>query len=73
MQGNKRPIIVSFSGIDGAGKSTQIQELYNRLTDAGLRVKVLAFWDDIAVLGHARGFLSHTIFRSEKGIVAAFQ
>ncbi len=70
MQGNRRPIIVSFSGIDGAGKSTQIRELYNRLTDAGLHVSVLAFWDDIAVLGHARGFLSHTMFRSEKGIGA---
>ncbi len=70
MPANRRPIIVSFSGIDGSGKSTQIKALYDRLTDARLRVTVLAFWDDIAVLGHARGFLSHTVFRSEKGIGA---
>ena len=29
---------VSFSGIDGAGKSTQIANLRARLQDAGMRV-----------------------------------
>ena len=64
----RRPLIVSFSGIDGAGKSTQIEKLYHRLTDAGLRVTILAFWDDVAVLGHARGFFSHAVFKSDKGV-----
>ena len=64
----RRQIIVSFSGIDGAGKSTQIENLSRRLSNAGLRVKVLAFWDDVAVWGHARGLFSHAIFKSEKGV-----
>jgi thymidylate kinase len=68
MDTSRRPILISFSGIDGAGKSTQIQSLHHRLTDAGLRVTQLAFWDDVAVLGHARGFFSHTVFKSEKGV-----
>jgi len=68
MRGKRRPIIVSFSGIDGAGKSTQIARLYHRLTGAGLRVLVLTFWDDVAVFGRARGFFSHSVFKSEKGV-----
>jgi thymidylate kinase len=68
MDGNQQPIIVSFSGIDGAGKSTQIRNLRQRLSDTGLRVRVLAFWDDVAVLGQARGIFSHAVFKSEQGI-----
>jgi thymidylate kinase len=68
MDRNRRQIVVSFSGIDGAGKSTQIENLNRRLNSAGLRVKVLAFWDDIAVLRHVRGFFSRAVFQSEKGI-----
>jgi thymidylate kinase len=59
---------VSFSGIDGAGKSTQIGNLHHWLSQAGLRVRVMAFWDDVAVLGRLREFSTHTLFRSEKGI-----
>jgi thymidylate kinase len=68
MRGKRRPIIVSFSGIDGAGKSTQIARLYHRLTGAGLRVLVLTFWDDVAVFGRARGCFSRAVFKSEKGV-----
>lgn len=68
MDRNEQPIIVSFSGIDGAGKSTQIKNLQCRLSGTGLRVRVLAFWDDVAVLGQARGFFSHAVFRGEQGI-----
>ncbi len=64
----RRQIVISFSGIDGAGKSTQIQNLCRRLTSAGLQVKVLAFWDDIAVWGRARGLFSHAVFNSETGV-----
>ena len=46
---------VSFSGIDGAGKSTQIANLRARLQDAGMRVALITFWDDVARLkGFAR-------------------
>lgn len=61
-------MIVSFSGIDGAGKSTQIKSLCNHLIQIGLQVVVVAFWDDVAVFGRTRGFFSHAVFKSEKGI-----
>jgi thymidylate kinase len=63
-----RPILVSFSGIDGCGKSTQIEILCDRLCRAGLRVGLLAFWDDVALLKRWREFTSHSVFGSEKGV-----
>jgi thymidylate kinase len=63
-----RPILVSFSGIDGSGKSTQIEILCDRLCQAGLRVGLLAFWDDVALLKRWREFTSHAVFRSEVGV-----
>ena len=62
------PLLISFSGMDGAGKSTQIQSLRLWLRDAGLRVRVMAFWDDIAVFKGFRETSSHVLFNSEKGI-----
>ncbi len=47
---NPRTVYVSFSGIDGAGKSTQIDALREHLENDGLRVRVVRFWDDIARL-----------------------
>src|SRR5579864_8884858 len=63
-----RPFLVSFSGIDGAGKSTQIELLCACLRDAGFTVRLIAFWDDVARLTRFREFTSHTCFASEKGI-----
>lgn len=65
-----RPVLVSFSGIDGAGKSTQIEILCNRLRQAGIRICLLAFWEDVALLTRFREFTSHTLFKSEKGVGA---
>lgn len=66
--GGRRPTLVSFSGIDGAGKSTQIELLCNRLCEAGLRVRVLTFWDDVALLTAFRELTSHAVFKSAKGV-----
>jgi thymidylate kinase len=60
--------IVSFSGIDGAGKSTQIHALEAWLLQAGLRVKILAFWDDVVVLQNFREFMSHAAFKGDRGV-----
>jgi thymidylate kinase len=62
------PIAVSFSGVDGAGKSTQIDSLVRYLESEGLRVSVLRFWDDIAALTRIREGTGHTIFKGDKGI-----
>ncbi len=59
---------VSFSGIDGAGKSTQIANLRARLQDAGMRVSLITFWDDVARLKRIREGAGHTLFKGEKGV-----
>ena len=65
----KRDIkIVSFSGIDGAGKSTQISALESLLHDAGVRTTLLTFWDDVVVGSGLREFMSHKAFKGERGI-----
>jgi thymidylate kinase len=65
---SRRPLLVSFSGIDGAGKSTQIKNLHSRLQDAGLSVRLLAFWDDIAVLKQVRESSRRALFKGDTGV-----
>jgi thymidylate kinase len=60
--------IVSFSGIDGAGKTTQIQAFANWLCAAGLRVQLLTFWDDVVVFSRFRERMSHRVFKGDQGI-----
>jgi len=64
----KQPILISFSGMDGAGKSTQISNLRAYAEDLGLRVTQLAFWDDVVVLKPYREGFVQKVFNSEKGI-----
>ena len=66
----KRPLLISFSGLDGAGKSTQIENLRERLAVAGLKVKLLTFWDDVVVMTRYREGFVHTVYGSEKGVGA---
>jgi thymidylate kinase len=65
---NRRAKFASFSGIDGAGKSTQIEALRTRLEQAGLRVLLITFWDDVARLTHLREASGHTLFKGDKGV-----
>jgi thymidylate kinase len=64
-------MIVSFSGIDGAGKSTQIRELQFWLRQCGMRTKLLAFWDDVAAFRRFREFISHLAFKGDQGVGTA--
>jgi thymidylate kinase len=66
----KRPLLISFSGLDGSGKSTQIENLRERLASAGLKVELLAFWDNVVVMTRYREGFVHTVYGSEKGVGA---
>jgi thymidylate kinase len=61
-------MIVSFSGIDGAGKSTQISELASWLQRAGFRTHLLSFWDDVVVFRGLRESISLKAFKGDPGI-----
>jgi thymidylate kinase len=61
-------ILVSFSGIDGAGKSSQIENLRVRLTLGGANVRILTFWDDVAVFRQLREESSRALFRGDPGV-----
>jgi thymidylate kinase len=65
---NRQTMLVSFSGIDGAGKSTQIANLRARLEEAGLRVAMITFWDDVARLKRIREDAAHKLFKGDKGV-----
>jgi thymidylate kinase len=68
MSAQPNPLIISFSGIDGAGKSTQITALTSFLQSAGLRTKLLTFWDDVVVFSRYREYAGHKAFGGEMGI-----
>jgi thymidylate kinase len=60
--------LLSFSGIDGAGKSTQIESLCAHLRERDLNVLVIRFWDDVARLIRIREDAGHRLFRGDKGV-----
>ena len=64
------PLLISFSGVDGSGKSTQIESLRSALHAAGLTTTLLAFWDNVVVgVKYREGFV-HKVYKSERGIGA---
>ena len=65
-----KPLLISFSGIDGAGKSTHIAHLCEALAAAGGPVEQRAFWDDVVVLSGLREGVTLKVFKSEKGVGA---
>jgi len=60
--------LLSFSGIDGAGKSTQIEALLQHFQDQGHRFQLYTFWDDVVAFSHYREHLSLRVFNGEKGV-----
>src|SRR5579863_331551 len=60
--------VVSFSGIDGAGKSTQIGAFQHYLQSTGVRSKLLTFWDDVVALPQFRERISSSVFKGDTGV-----
>lgn len=60
--------VVSFSGIDGAGKSTQIEALCRSLRDRGFHCALYTFWDDVVAFPKLREHLSLRAFKGDKGV-----
>jgi thymidylate kinase len=63
-----RPIIVSFSGIDGAGKSTVIAALESHLRSLNFTVIRREFWDQVAVFSRFRELVSSKAFKGDEGV-----
>src|ERR1039458_8506879 len=60
--------VISFSGIDGAGKSTQIEALQAHLRSLGFRSTLYTFWDNVVVFPRFREHMSLAAFKGDKGI-----
>jgi thymidylate kinase len=67
---SKNPVLITFSGLDGSGKSTQIASVTDYLKSQKMRVVRLAFWDDAVVGKRYREGFVHKVYKSEKGIGA---
>jgi thymidylate kinase len=58
--------IVTFSGIDGAGKTTQIDCISTHLVRQGYRVARVSFWDDVAFMAKVRAGVSLAVLRKQR-------
>src|SRR3569832_2275441 len=66
----RRPVLISFSGLDGAGKTTLITNLRELISRQGLQHELITFWDDVVVGTKYREGFVHKVYGSEQGIGA---
>jgi thymidylate kinase len=60
--------LISFSGIDGAGKSTQIEKLCAHLRDSGLSFQLISFWESAARFTGLRENAGRAVFGGDRGV-----
>jgi thymidylate kinase len=63
-----KTVLISFSGIDGAGKSTQIEKLCQYFGSAGVPVSILTFWDNVALFAGLRAGFSRRVLQSDGAV-----
>ena len=61
-------MIISFSGVDGAGKSTQIRKFRDYIAAEGISVGELTFWDNVAMFPSMRAGFSRRVLQSDGSI-----
>jgi len=63
-----KPFVITFSGIDGAGKTTQIDKLSSYLESTGTPVHKLTLWDNVALFRSARSSFSRAVLQSDPAV-----
>src|SRR5260370_26340611 len=63
-----KSVLITFSGIDGAGKTTQIEKLRDYLAQVGVPVCQRTLWDDVVLFRNVRSGFSRTVLQSDGAI-----
>ncbi|HWF92320.1 MAG TPA: hypothetical protein VN684_08550 [Terriglobales bacterium] len=59
------PLLLSFSGMDGSGKSTQIEQLCSDLANSGFTVRRMEFWNNVVAFSSLRADFSRRVLQSD--------
>jgi thymidylate kinase len=63
-----RDLLIIVEGIDGSGKSTQIEKLRAYLHEEGIPVTQMAFWDKVVLFRSARTGFSKNVLQSDGAV-----